>query len=108
MHSKTLNTVDADSNAHKAAINAAYRNAAMRCTYTTKQQSAVQQVVDAVSTAYNYDHVYTNYRKNFIAIKFTALRVRNKQYAKQIELAFADRNYTVVKTKQGTIVRIAK
>ena len=108
MHSKTLNTVSADDNAHKAAINAAYRNAAFRCTYTTAQQSKAQQVIDAVSTAYNFDRAYINYRKKFIAVKFTALRVRDKKYAKQVELAFADRNYSIVKTDQGTVVRIAK
>ena len=108
MHSKTLNTVDADSNAYKAAVNAAYRNAELRSTYTAAQLSAAQQVIDAVSTAYNFDRVYTNYRKKFIAVKFTALRVRDKAFAKQVQLAFADRNYSIVKTAQGTVVRITK
>jgi hypothetical protein len=108
MQSKQLNSVAADDNASKAAVSAAYANKAMQHTYTAAQQNAAQRVVDAVSTAYNYDTVYTNYRKKFIAVKFTALRVRDKNFAKQVQQAFAERNYSIVSTAQGTVVRIAR
>ena len=108
MQAKKLRNVGADDNASKAAVNAAYANKAMQHTYTAAQQCSAQRVVDVVSTAYNFDAVYTNYRKKFIAVKFTALRVRNKEFAKQVQLAFAERNYSIVSTAQGTVVRIAR
>lgn len=105
---KKLQYASADENAQKAAVRAFYANKEMEYTYTAAQKNNAQQVIDVMSVAYNFDEVYTNYRKKFIAVKFTALRARDKLLAKQVQEILKDRHYSVVKTPQGTVVRIAQ
>ena len=104
----TLNTVSAEDNARGAAVNAYYRNRELACTYTREQQCLAQRVQDVVQLGYAYAAAYTNYRKKFIAVKFTGMIVRDRRLAREALECMQDRGYGVETTPQGTIIRIPR
>ena len=105
---KQLNTVGAEDNAYKAALNAHYRNREMACTYTREQQCLAQRALDILDTAYAYANSYINYRKKFIAVKIAGQIARDKTISKQAVSILEDKGYEVVSTPQGIVVRIPR
>jgi hypothetical protein len=105
---KQLNTVTADDNAYKAALNAYYRNREMACTYTREQQCLAQRALDILDTAYAYANSYINYRKKFIAVKISGAVKRDRRLAAEAVSILADKGYDVVATPQGIVVRIPR
>ena len=103
-----LNTVAAEDNAYKAAVNAYYRNREMACTYTREQQCLAQRALDILDTAYAYANSYINYRKKFIAVKIAGQFARNNAVSKQAVSILEDKGYSVVRTPQGIVVRIPR
>lgn len=102
---RTLNYKAADDNARGAAINAAYKNAQMRSTYTAAEQNAAQRVIDMLDLAYNAKF-FINYRKTFIAVKAQDATAKGKAIAKEVIKLLENKGYTIVNTKQGLVVRI--
>jgi hypothetical protein len=105
---KQLNTVSAEDNAYKAALNAHYRNREMACTYTREQQCLAQRALDILDTAYSYANSYINYRKKFIAVKIAGQTARDRAISKQAVEILELKGYSVVKTPQGIVVRIPR
>ena len=105
---KHLNTVTAEDNAYKAALNAHYRNREMACTYTREQQCLAQRALDILDTAYAYANSYINYRKKFIAVKISGQIARSKTISREAVSILEDKGYDVVKTPQGIVVRIPR
>jgi hypothetical protein len=105
---KQLNTVSAEDNAYKAALNAHYRNREMACTYTREQQCLAQRALDILDTAFAYANSYINYRKKFIAVKIAGQIARDKTVSKQAVSILEEKGYSVVRTPQGIVVRIPR
>jgi hypothetical protein len=105
---KQLNTVAAEDNAYKAALNAHYRNREMACTYTREQQCLAQRALDILDTAFAYAESYINYRKKFISVKIAGEIARNKTISKEAVSILELKGYAVVKTPQGIVVRIPR
>ena len=106
--SYTLNTQSADEHAQGAAISAYLANKAMQCTYTREQQCLAQRLLDVLGLGLVWDTAYTNYRKKFIAVKLTGVRVVDQQLGQQAMLCAESRGYRIETTAQGMIFRIPR
>ena len=104
----TLMTQSADEHAQGAAISAYLANKRMQCTYTREQQCLAQRLLDVLGLGLVWDTAYTNYRKKFIAVKLTGVRVVDKQLGQQAMLCAESRGYRLETTAQGMIFRIPR
>ena len=104
----TLNSHSADEHAQGAAISAYLANKRMQCTYTREQQTLAQRLLDVLGLGLAWDTAYTNYRKKFIAVKLTGVRVVDKQLGEQAMLCAEHRGYRIETTAQGMIFRIPR
>jgi hypothetical protein len=104
----TLMTQSADEHAQGAAISAYLANKRMQCTYTLAQQTLAQRLLDVLGLGLVWDTAYTNYRKKFIAVKLTGVRVVDSELGKQAMLCAEHRGYRLETTAQGMIFRIPR
>ena len=80
----------------------------MQCTYTLAQQTLAQRLLDVLGLGLVWDTAYTNYRKKFIAVKLTGVRVVDAELGKQAMLCAEQRGYRLETTAQGMIFRIPR
>lgn len=104
----TLMTQSADEHSQGAAISAYLANKRMQCTYTREQQCRPQRLLDVLGLGLVWDMTYTNYRKKFIAVKLTGVRVVDQQLGLQAIECAQQRGYTLETTAQGMIFRIPR
>jgi hypothetical protein len=104
----TLNTQSADEHAQGAAISAYLANKRMQCTYTREQQTLAQRLLDVLGLGLVWDTAYTNYRKKFIAVKLTGVRIVDKHLGQQAIECAEHRGYRIETTAQGMIFRIPR
>lgn len=103
-----LKTKNAGFNARGAAINAEYISRMNAATWTSAQRAAAQTVIDLVDCAYEFEESFKNFRKTFIAIKFSKPKVIDPKQAKIIDEIFAERGYSKAVTEQGIVIRIPR
>ena len=106
--SYTLMSQSADEYAQGAAISAYLANKRMQCTYTREQQTLAQRLLDVLGLGLVWDTAYTNYRKKFIAVKLTGVRVVDSELGKQAIQCAEHRGYRLETTAQGMIFRIPR
>jgi hypothetical protein len=104
----TLNTQSADEHAQGAAISAYLANKRMQCTYTREQQTLAQRLLDVLGLGLVWDTAYTNYRKKFIAVKLTGVRIVDQHLGQQAIECAEHRGYRIETTAQGMIFRIPR
>jgi hypothetical protein len=103
---KELNTKSAGYYAYGAAINAQITNTKNKHLHTAANLSKADTVRDLLHTAFAHTSLYINYRKRFISVTINNMQVRDALTATGL-IDFFSSKYTVVKTQEGVIVRIA-
>jgi hypothetical protein len=106
MNTRELDTQPAGFYARAAALDAQRSNRENMLRWTAAQLAKAQTAVDLLHTAFNYDHLYVNYRKRWISIKLVNGRARSRALRDQVETIFADQGYKRVITAQGTSYRL--
>lgn len=89
-----------------AAMDCMRRNANNRTLFSFKEQTEARTVADLLDTAYSCK-IDINYRKKFIAVKMHNPVVRDRKFARKLDIIFSEKKYmTKVVTPQGVVYRL--
>ena len=92
-----------------ARVDANTRNENIKQLYLPVEITRADTALRNIKACYESTEFFTNYRKNFIALKVSKpYSVRDRDALHQLEQAFNERNYQKVVTPQGIIYRIPK
>ena len=92
-----------------ARVDANTRNENIKQLYLPVEITRADTAMRNIKACYESTEFFTNYRKNFIALKVSKpYSVRDRDALQQLEQAFNERNYQKVVTPQGIIYRIPK
>ena len=92
-----------------ARVDANTRNENIKQLYLPVEITRADTAMRNIKACYESAEFFTNYRKNFVALKVSKpYRVCDRDALQQLEQAFNERNYQKVVTPQGLIYRIPK
>ena len=92
-----------------ARANAKTCSEANKARYLPVEITRADTAMRNIKACYESAEFFTNYRKNFVALKVSSpYRVRDLDALQQLDQAFNERNYQKVVTPQGIIYRIPK
>lgn len=103
---KELNSQGAGQYAWAAAIRASQYSDDCRMLYTPAQRSVAERFRDVVELAYTNVRKEVTYRKRFVVVKCENGAVRDRNFAREIDLICQERGYEKTRTAQGFNFRI--
>ena len=105
LQEKELNTLPAGRFAYAAAADANRYSDECRMRYSGAERARVETFVDLVNMAYAA-RVFTNYRKKWVQIFLKDVVVRDRRWARELDLIIQERNYEKVRSDSGVSIRM--
>ena len=106
LEEKELNSQSAGQYAWAAAIRANQYSDECRMRYTPAQRTVAERFRDVVELAYTNVRKEVTYRKKFAVVKCENGDVRDRKFAREIDLICIERGYEKTRTAQGFNFRI--